>query len=82
MNNLIHATYKTYPTDVPKDQSQIMILTTNNKSIAPFLFFHTPEHTIYTYESLKSTDPQSTKLDGSEFFEWCYFYDLLPQILQ
>ena len=80
MKNLIHATYKNFPSEVPEPDKPILVVSPIHGAIAPFVYeeIDTEEYVLRVYGQKDVGIP----LDALPAFQWVYLTDLLPQSIQ
>ena len=80
MNNLIYATYKTFPDEIPELGKPIIVVSPIHGQIAPFVYeqIDTEEYALRVY----GRNDVGVPLDALPTFLWVYLTDLLPQSIQ
>lgn len=77
MNNLIHATYKTFPNEVPEVGKPILVVNPIYGEIAPFVYQET-DTGVFALRVYGKTNV-GIPLEVMPTFLWVHLTDLLPQ---
>lgn len=75
MNNLIHATYKNFPNEVPEIGKPILVVNPTYGVIVPFIYQDTGVFALRVYGKSNIGIP----LEVMPTFLWVHLTDLLPQ---